>query len=238
MVRSYVKESTLERNTIMTDDVKQPLVSEAPASPATPQGSVDISSTETPAPAADPVATPPAKAEETTVSFEEHENLKKALKQERDKFRKLRRGRTNRSGVQTPPPNTQADYVKQLETKVAMGELKSGASKILKNYPDISGSLKRAILRNPRGYIKANTQDVETGLLDIEDYVESEMDLLSEQNDSQTPPKKDVHVAGSNTPDTDTGATPAQLQAILDKPVDEWTLEDRKLLKDYRESHK
>jgi len=238
VVRSYVKESTLERNTIMTDDVKQPLVSEAPASPATPQGSVDISSTETPAPAVAPVATPPAQAEDRTVSSEEHENLKKALKQERDKFRKLRRGQSSRRSVQTTPPNTQAAYIKQLETQVAITELKSGASKLLKNFPNIPESLKRAILRNPRGYIQTETRDVETGLLDIEDYIESEMELLAEQDSSQTPPKKDVHVAGSNTPDANIGATPAEIQAIMDKPIRDWTPEDRKALKDYRESHK
>ena len=220
------------------DDVKQPIASEASASPATPQSSEVISSPEPTAPAAAPEATPPTPSvEETTVSAQEHENLKTALKQERDKFRKLRRGRTNKSSVQPTPPSTQEAYIKQLETKVAMGELKSGAKKILKDY-DVPESLKRAILRNPRGYIKPNTQDVENGLLDIEDYIESEMELLSESQTSQTPPKKDVHVAGTNTPDTNIGATPAEIQAIMDKPVREWSPEDRKALKDYRESHK
>lgn len=220
------------------EDVKQPLATEAPASPTTPQGS-ELGNTKTPAPAAAPVVTPPAQAaEERTISSQEHENLKKALKAEREKFRRLRRGQTDRSGVQSAPSDNKDVYIRQLETKVALSELKSGASKLLKNYPDIPESQKRAILRNPRGYIQAETQDVETGLLDIEDYIESEMELIAEQNPSLTPPKKDVHVAGSNTPDANIGATPAQIQAILDTPVDEWTPEQRKALKDYRESHK
>lgn len=222
------------------EDVNQPIASEASASEATTQSSNVSISPESTASAAvsEPTPSAPVAEEQRTISSEEHENLKKALKAEREKFRQLRRGRQDRSSVQSSQPTSQDAYIKQLETKVAMGELKSGASKILKNYPDIPESIKRAILRNPRGYIKADTQDVETGLLDIEDFVESEMELISEQQPSLTPPKKDVHVAGSNTPDTNIGATPAQIQAIMDKPVDEWTSEDRKSLKDYRESHK
>ena len=225
----------------MTEDVKSPIASEAPASQATPQGSELPSSPATPAPAGATVpASDTAKAESpaTTVSVEEHENLKKALKAERDRFRKLRRGQTDRSSVPSARPNNQDAYLRQLETKVAMSELKEGASNILKNYPDIPESLKRAILRNPRGYIQAETQDVSTGLLDIEEYVESEMELISADLPSSTPPKKDVHVAGSNTPDANIGATPAQIQAILSKPLDEWTSEEKKALQDYRDSHK
>ncbi len=222
----------------MTEDVKPTAALEAPASPTTPQGS-EPSGTETPAPAAAPEATPPAEpAEVKTISPEEHQNLQTALKQERAKSRRLRRGRTRSASVPSAPTDDKDVYIRQLETKVAMSELKSGAKEILKNYPDIPESQKRAILRNPRGYIKGTTQDVQTGLLDIEDYIESELELISEQNPSPTPIKKDVQVAGSNTPDAKTGATPAEIQAILDKPVDEWTKEDRKLLKDYRESHK
>ena len=127
----------------------------------------------------------------------------------------------------------QHPYVQDLELKSATAELKRGAEDILKRYPQMPPQVVKAILKNPRGYVNETTQDVPNALVDIEEYL---MDLSSEiegENPS-TPQPKSFPVAGTNTPAaTQGGTSPAEVQAILKKPLDEWTPAETKLVKEY-----
>lgn len=119
------------------------------------------------------------------------------------------------------------EYVANLELKTAELELKDGARKLLKSYPDLDKAVKRAILRNPRGFVRQDTQDVQTGLMDIEDYL-AELSDAGAVTTSVPPVKKQVPVAGTNIPAATQGGTnDAEVAAILAKPVTEWTEADR-----------
>ncbi len=123
-------------------------------------------------------------------------------------------------------------YVQELEMKQSESQLRRGAEEIMGNYPSLPKQVSKAILRNPRGYVKPDTQDVETGLLDIEEYIQEVMADL----ESVTPNGaglKQVPVAGTNQPAANSSATPAEIQALLKKPVTDWTEAEAKLMEDY-----
>lgn len=168
----------------------------------------------------------------------ENENYKRALREERRK----RRSQTQESGTlpQGGQRGTQDNtgqmqqYVQSLEQQVAINQLKDGAKEVLRDFPDMPKHLKQAILRNPRGWVASDTTNVKDGIEDIREYLEDESANWS----TPKPPKKEVQVAGGNRPDgTQSGATPAEIQAILDTPVDEWTKDQRAALNEYKKSH-
>lgn len=114
----------------------------------------------------------------------------------------------------------------ELEFNNAVSELRTQTEELLSDYPNLPESLRKAILRNPRGFVNFSSTTVDDAILDIQDYLD---EVTAGGN--QTPDKKQVQVAGTNTPSQTQGDTsPAQVQAILAKPVDEWTPEERKLL--------
>lgn len=226
----------------MTDDVKEPVAAVEPSTTTntTPQGSE-------PAPQSQGIE--PAQPKQETASEEERTVPLSVLLEERrksrERIRALQRGQSIRGQTTEPTPQPGGQgidprYVAELQTKVAIGELQEFARQKVKDYPALPKYLKRAIINNPRGFIKSQTSDVETGKLDIEDFLEDEQARYEDEEAKNMPlvPKKTVHVTGGNTPDSiQPGATPADIQKILNSPVDEWTKTDRERLKEYRESH-
>lgn len=126
-------------------------------------------------------------------------------------------------------------YVQDLEMRDAKARLKAGAEKILADYPDFPERLKKAILRNPRGFVRETTQDVPNGLLDIEDYIQDTLDELGAEK-PESDPTKQVPVAGTNTTVTDQGSNINQkVQDIFSKPITEWTEKDEQILDEAQE---
>lgn len=228
----------------MTDDVKEPIAAsgDTPQVTTTPQGS-------------EPTTTPPVESKETTPTpdkpgTEEERTVPLSVlieerRKNRERIRALQQGRSTRgqstdTSSQTAGSTIDQNYVAQLQTRVAISELQDFARQKVKDYPDLPKYLKRAIINNPRGFIKTTTSNVEAGKLDIEDYLEDEQARYEDEQLKANPPqpKKTVQVAGNNKPDAiQPGKTPADIQKILETPVDEWTAADKKTLAEYRASH-
>jgi len=134
----------------------------------------------------------------------------------------------------------QHPYVQDLEMKRAESDLRQGANEILERYPDLPPIVKKAILRNPRGYVKADDQSVPEGLLSIEEYCEQVMEEVEAGGTSSSVSQpKQVPVAGSNEPGTtQIGSTPSEVDAILKKPVGEWSDDDMKIIDEYKKKNK
>lgn len=159
-----------------------------------------------------------------------------ALREARDQMRNLKRELAGMRGKQATagldPDDLEAiknhPYVQQLEQQSAMSQLHQGAEEILSRYPQLPKPIAKAILRNPRALIGPETANVPEALVDIEEYIQEVADEL-EAETAATP--KHVQVAGTNSPaGTQQGTSPAELDAILKKPISEWTDEDYKLL--------
>jgi hypothetical protein len=181
----------------------------------------------------------PATKDENPEAQQERTVPLSALTAERQKWQKRVREMQSEVSKQKPPaydpsdPNSKEQYVRHLESQVAENQLKDKTRDLLKDYPDLPKSLRKAILRNPLGFCKPGTRDIENGVLDIQEYVE---DQLSEIE--VTPQLKTVQVAGGNTPATSQSSqSPADIQKILNKSIDEWTPEEIKLVEAYKTSH-
>lgn len=168
----------------------------------------------------------------------ELDNLKRALKQERETIKSLRRqaaqdkGRSGLAGYGEEKDLEQVmshPFVQDLLLKQAEGELKDGVKEILTQYPQIPKSVANAIIRNPRGYVKTGTTDVQNALLDIADYLE---EIAPEFESNSAPRPKTVPIAGNNAVDKETNKD-VDMQKILDTPPEEWTPEQEKAVSDY-----
>ena len=224
-------------------DVKEPeAVNIGEPNPAPPAGDEPSQVPQT-QPAVLPEAEP-AKADSKEEGKEDNETVpRSALVQERRKWQKRMRDMQRRSAQQ--PPSYQPDsnddegkqaYVRNLESQVAESQLKDKTRDLLKDYPELPKNVKRAILRNPLGFCKPGTLDVTTGVLDIQDYVEELLEEVADEEPKTTP--KSVQVAGANTPVTSKpGATPAEVQKVFNKSIDNWTEADIKLVESYKASH-
>jgi len=228
----------------MTDDVKEPIANDGgdTTPTTTPQGSeLTKPQSQGDKPVAQPTPEMGESQEERTVPLSV---LLEERRKARERIRTLQRGQSSGNQVSDQASTGARDidprYVQQLQTRVAVSELQEFARDKVKDYPDLPKYLKRAIINNPRGFIKATTSDVESGKLDIEDYLEDEQARYEDDQAKAMPPspKKTVHVTGGNRPDNiQPGATPADIQKLINTPVDEWTKTDRERLKEYRESH-
>ena len=179
--------------------------------------------------------TKPAEEPEETVPRRNYENVQKALKQARQRLAEARKGpQPAKAQPEDLDEIRQHPYVQELEMDKAESQLRRGAEDMLNNYPDLPKEIRKAILKNPRGYVGRDTKDVENGLLDIEEYAQGVLEEMGEEGKpSETKPKQ-VPVAGMNQPSATTpSATPAEIQKILDKPVDEWTPEEQALIKEH-----
>jgi hypothetical protein len=169
---------------------------------------------------------------EKTIPYSRFQEVNNQLKEMRRKAAQEQASK----GLQGYDPNDletvrNHPYVQELELSKARTELRTGAEDILQRYPNVPPSIRKAIIKNPRGYVNENTADVPTALLDIEDYIQ---EIASEFETPATAPKQ-FPIAGTNTPSNIQGsANPAEVQAILKKPVDEWTPAEVEILHRYQ----
>ncbi len=126
----------------------------------------------------------------------------------------------------------QHPFVQDLIMKDAKRKLTDYTSDLMGKYPTIPEAVKKAILKNPRGYINEDTQDIETAKLDILEYVES---LAAETEIAQAPVQKGFPVATTNLPAAESATAGInEVSKLLEKPVDEMTPEEHQVLEEYR----
>lgn len=122
-------------------------------------------------------------------------------------------------------------FVQELLVKQAKYELTDFAKEQLNEHPEVPEQVKKAILANVRGFVKETTTDVESAKIDIQEYIDS----LVESTQTQQLPKT-FPVASTKAQETASGAKPLDIQNILDKPVDEWTDDEAKTVKQYQKT--
>ena len=122
-------------------------------------------------------------------------------------------------------------YTQELAIKVAKYELTDFAKGQLDEHPEIPEPVKKAILANVRGFVKETTTDVESAKIDIQEYIDS----LVESNQIQQPPKT-FPVATTKAQEATPGVRPIEISQILEKPMDEWTPDEFKLVDQYKKS--
>ena len=123
-------------------------------------------------------------------------------------------------------------FVQELLIKQAKTELTTYAREKLDGNPQIPDAVKKAILANVRGFVKETTTDVDSAKIDIDEYIES---ILDQATPTQPQPKV-IPVASTQQKESASGATPMDVQAVLDTPVDEWTDEQAKTVEQYKKS--
>jgi len=179
---------------------------------------------------------------DTTTVNPELENIKKALKQERERVKTLLREQADYKGRKVlenlPGDNLEEvmghPMVQELQLKVAEFELKEGVKDILENYPDLPKALSSAILKNPRGYVNPATTDVQNALLDIQDYLEG---IYPDFQATTRVQPKTVPVAGTNKVVGASGLN-ADIQEILTIPPEEWTPEQEAAIQAYKRTNR
>ena len=211
------------------DDVNvQDTVNEPVETTTTPlPGEGEMKTTET------PVEQPAPQVDVSGKDESELENLKKALKQERDLRRQSQREIAKSKGdrvlegydPQDIETVVQHPFVQNLLIKQAETELREGVKDVLSQYPNLPKNVSAAILKNPRGFVNPETTDVHTALIDIQDYLES----ISEEMGVTTPQPKPFRVATQN-PGVGANKQDVELQAILKKPPAEWSDEETALV--------
>ncbi|MDP4272549.1 MAG: hypothetical protein Q8909_20870 [Bacteroidota bacterium] len=159
------------------------------------------------------------------------ENYKKAMEHEREARKKLQReaaerGTDNQGNQPTADPQDiwSNPEVQKLLIKQAESELKEGAKDLLDQYPNVPGNVKKAILKNPRGFINPNTTTVPLALIDIQDYLE-EVDAELAGEATQAPTVRDVKVLGNNGPAKAADPDEVLASEAMKTPPEEWTTE-------------
>lgn len=170
------------------------------------------------------------------------------LKSERAKLREAQRelaklkGRSQLEGYdpETTEKVLQHPLVQKLMIDNAKRDVTDFAKDYLdKEYPKFPSVIKKAILRNVRGFINEDTTDPETAKEDVRQYIddvwaEAEAEKASTTTPSTPQPTIPV-VTPSNTgglPQTN-AVKPKEVQDILNKPVTDWTDEEIKKIEQY-----
>jgi hypothetical protein len=162
-----------------------------------------------------------------------------ALAEERKKRqeaqRELAKLRTGNQMSQFDPSDLeqvmQNPFVQELILKDAKRELTDYTRDLLdqQSYSTVPEIVKKAILKNVRGFVNENTSDVETAKVDILEYVEA----LAAETQPQ-PVQKGFPVATTNLPSTETSTVNSnEVNKILNKPIDEWTDEEAAAVGDH-----
>lgn len=166
----------------------------------------------------------------------------KVLQEERKRRQELQRQlaerETNQNLSQYDPEDVDAilqhPMVQELIIKQARQELTDYARDALDKYPTIPELVKKAILKNVRGFVNETTSDVETAKIDLSEYIESIADEAGAQPTEL--PSKGFKVANTNVPSTvNAGIKPAEIQNILGKPIDSWTPEEEATVAEYQQ---
>jgi hypothetical protein len=88
--------------------------------------------------------------------------------------------------------------VQNLIQQNAEFQLKSGVKEILEKYPNTPEAVVKAIISNPRGFVKPETETVDEGLWDIEDYLASLSENPVSSPKVEAPTGKEFPVAKVN----------------------------------------
>jgi hypothetical protein len=212
------------------DDVN-PIVDAAPVADATPAATVEPDTTQPDSPQVNQTAEPvvPERSIPYKRFAEVNNNYKEAQRKlaQYEAQSKLGQYSEDDMGAVMNHP-----YVQELLIKQAKYELTDFAKGKLDERPDIPETVKKAILTNVRGFVKETTTDVESAKIDIEEYIENNFPMgVPAQQQPKTFP-----VASTKAQEATPGANPLDVQQILDKPVDEWTPDEAKLVKQYKKS--
>lgn len=167
-------------------------------------------------------------------------NLNRALRQEREQRRALQRQIAEMRGQQQQPAQNPEELgellnhpvVQSLLERQATYELKEGVGDLLSEFPNTPKYIADQIRRNPRGFVKPTTTDVQNALLDIRDYLEELSE--GESNAESGPQPKAVPIVGNNQ----VGSAPTQdvnIQELLKKAPEELTSDEVKKLSDYQQ---
>ncbi len=119
----------------------------------------------------------------------------------------------------------QHPVVQQMFIKQAKQELTDFTREQLDSYPTVPEQVKKAILKNVRGFVNEDTTDLETAKVDILAYIES---LVDEQ-----PVQKGFPVATTNVPVAPAINNSAVVDKIQAKAVTEWTDEETATVEEY-----
>lgn len=172
-------------------------------------------------------------APEKTIPYSRFAEVNKGY---REAQRKLAEYESKSKLSQYDPNDTEAlmahPFVQELMIKQAKSELTTYAREKLDGNPQIPDAVKKAILANVRGFVKETTTDVDSAKIDIDEYIES---ILDEVGPTQPQPKV-IPVAPTQQKESASGATPMQVQEILNTPVDEWTDEQAKIVDQYKKA--
>lgn len=175
--------------------------------------------------------TEPVAPVEKTIPYSRFAEVNKTM---REAQRKLAEYESKSKLSQYDPNDTEAlmahPFVQELLIKQAKGELTTYAREKLDANPQIPESVKKAILANVRGFVKETTTDVDSAKIDIDEYIES---IIDDSTPTQPQPKV-IPVASTQQKESASGATPMDVQAVLDTPVDEWTDEQAKIVDQYK----
>jgi hypothetical protein len=117
--------------------------------------------------------------------------------------------------------------VQQMFIKQAKQELTDFTREQLDQYPTVPEQVKKAILKNVRGFVNEDTTDLESAKVDILNYIES---LADENPQVQA---KGFPVAVTNAPVAPAVNNSAVVDKIQAKPITEWTDEETETVADY-----
>lgn len=213
------------------DDVK-PTVDAAPVADATPAATVEPDTTQPESPQVNQTAEP-VTPQERSIPYKRFAEVNKSYKEAQRKLAeyeaqsKLGQYSEDDMGAVMNHP-----FVQDLLIKQAKYELTDFAKGMLDERPEIPEAVKKAILANVRGFVKETTTDVESAKIDIQEYIDS----LVEQLPVQAQQPKAFPVAATKAQETSPGANPLDIQQVLNKPVDEWTPDEAKLVKQYKKT--
>lgn len=165
-----------------------------------------------------------------------------ALKEAREEIRRLKREYAKTSTPQLDGADDEQimshPFVTGIMGKLAEYELKEGAKDILEHYPQLPKNLTKQILRNPRGFLNSDTQDVPTGLLDIEEYVQQVAQAIQDQTTETNPQPTNVRVVENNSTNAGNSAKEMEIQEIMKIPSEDWTPEQLATVKSYTSKNK
>jgi hypothetical protein len=166
-----------------------------------------------------------------------------ALREERTKRQELQRELAQLKSRGQPQYQPEGDddfnrvmshpFVQNLMLSQAKRELIDYARDTMDQFPSIPDSVKKAILKNPRGFVQEETVDIENAKLDLLEYIEG---LAEMSPDQQRAVAKSFPVTATNATGAESAGSPAEIQKILNKPIDEWTKDEEALVDQYQKN--